>query len=106
MTQARRGAAEQHPERDGAAQRRGWADGERPHGRLAGDVIHLGGDAAQRRGSPAHGGRGRLGWLFRLGSELELEGRRRRVVLVLGQLGYSYIYAMHERMVAWRVGVW
>lgn len=104
MTQARRGAAEQHPERDGAAQRRGWADGERPHGRLAGDVIHLGGDAAQRRGSPAHGGRGRLGWLFRLGSELELEGRRRRVVL--GQLGYSYIYAMHERMVAWRVGVW
>lgn len=62
--------------------------------------------ATQRsaEGHPLTAAAGRLGWLFRLGSELEMEGRRRRVVL--GQLGYSYIYAMHERMVAWRVGVW
>jgi len=86
VPQARRGAAEQHPERDGAAQRRGRADGERPHRRLAGDVIHLGGGAGaalQRRGSPAHGGRGRLGWLYRFGSELELEGRREKASVLL-----------------------
>jgi hypothetical protein len=41
------------------------------------------GAALQRRGSPAHGGRGRLGWLYRFGSELELEGRREKASVLL-----------------------
>lgn len=71
VAQPPQGAAEQHPQRQRAAQRRGRADREHPHRRLAADRVHGHGRADGLRRRKSAGGfdgcKPRARWAWRVG---------------------------------------